>query len=145
MSSILRYVPRGSLTSSGPDLEGEKASCYVQMCRLTRAIASAKVGRDLAYHTVARGTMPPCCSIRTSAASVATLNNPVNIDLQPGSLGGRGSRNMDAGGNLALIAVNLGISFRHHDAVEDARPAGEIVLRACRHTGIDVSGWLKGA
>ena len=47
--------------------------------------------------------------------------------------------------NLALIAVNLGISFRHHDAVEDARPAGEIVLRACRHTGIDVSGWLKGA
>ena len=45
--------------------------------------------------------------------------------------------------NLALIAGDLGISFRHHDAVEDARAAGEIVLRACRHTGIDVPGWLR--
>ena len=45
--------------------------------------------------------------------------------------------------NLALIAGDLGISFRHHDAVEDARAAGEIVLRACRHTGIDIGGWLK--
>ena len=45
--------------------------------------------------------------------------------------------------NLALIAGDLGISFRHHDAVEDARAAGEIVLRACRHTGIDIDGWLN--
>ena len=44
--------------------------------------------------------------------------------------------------NLALIAGDLGISFRHHDAVEDARAAGEIVLRACRHTGMDIDGWL---
>ena len=47
--------------------------------------------------------------------------------------------------NLALIAGQLGIEFRHHDAVEDARAAGEIVLRACRHTGVDVDGWLKRA
>ena len=46
--------------------------------------------------------------------------------------------------NLALIARDLGIVFRHHDAAEDARASGEIVLRACRHTGIDVDGWLKG-
>ena len=45
--------------------------------------------------------------------------------------------------NLALIAGDLGIAFRHHDAAEDARAAGEIVLSACRHTGIDVDGWLK--
>ena len=44
--------------------------------------------------------------------------------------------------NLALIARDLGISFRHHDAVEDARAAGEIVLHACRHTGLDIAGWL---
>ena len=45
--------------------------------------------------------------------------------------------------NLALIAGDLGIVFRHHDAAEDARAAGEIVLRACRHTGVDIDGWLN--
>ena len=44
--------------------------------------------------------------------------------------------------SLAVIADGLGIAFRHHDAVEDARAAGEIVLRACLHTGLDIDGWL---
>lgn len=45
--------------------------------------------------------------------------------------------------NLAAIAGDLGIAFRHHDAAEDARAAGEIVLRACQHTGLDIEGWLE--
>ena len=45
--------------------------------------------------------------------------------------------------SLAVIAGELGISFRHHDALEDARAAGEIVLRACQHTGVDIDGWLQ--
>ena len=40
--------------------------------------------------------------------------------------------------SLASIAGDLGVAFRHHDAVEDARAAAEIVLRACRHTGLDI-------
>ena len=44
--------------------------------------------------------------------------------------------------SLAVVAGDLGIAFRHHDAVEDARAAGEIVLRACRHAGLDIDGWL---
>ena len=44
--------------------------------------------------------------------------------------------------NLAAIAGDLGIAFRHHDAAEDARAAGEIVLRACLHTGLDINEWL---
>ena len=44
--------------------------------------------------------------------------------------------------SLAVIAGGLGIAFRHHDAVEDARAAGEIVLQACRHTGLDIDGWV---
>ena len=36
----------------------------------------------------------------------------------------------------------LGISFRHHDAMEDARAAGEIVLHACRHTGLSIDDWV---
>lgn len=45
--------------------------------------------------------------------------------------------------SLALIAGELGIEFRHHDAMEDARAAGEIVLCACRLTGVDIDGWLE--
>ena len=46
------------------------------------------------------------------------------------------------GKGLARIAGDLGISFRHHDAVEDARAAAEIVLHACQHTGLDIDDWL---
>lgn len=46
------------------------------------------------------------------------------------------------GWNLAGIAGDLGITFRHHDAVEDARAAAEIVLRASLYTGIDIKGWM---
>ncbi len=46
------------------------------------------------------------------------------------------------GWKLARVAGDLGISFRHHDAAEDARAAAEIVLCACRHTGLDINGWL---
>lgn len=46
------------------------------------------------------------------------------------------------GWSLAGVAGDLGITFRHHDAVEDARAAAEIVLRACIHTGIDIEGWI---
>ena len=47
------------------------------------------------------------------------------------------------GWNLARVAGDLGISFQHHDAAEDARAAAEIVLSACRHTGLDIDGWLQ--
>ena len=48
-----------------------------------------------------------------------------------------------SGYNLANVARDLGVSFHHHDALEDARAAAEIVLFACRHTGLDIDGWLK--
>ena len=47
------------------------------------------------------------------------------------------------GYKLGNVASDLGISFRHHDAGEDARVAAEIVLRACAHTGLDIDGWLR--
>ena len=45
--------------------------------------------------------------------------------------------------SLAIVAAELDIVFRHHDAAEDARAAGEIVLHAFEHTGIDIDGWLN--
>ena len=50
---------------------------------------------------------------------------------------GRGSA------GLKNIAKDLSISFKHHDALEDARAAAEIVLQACKDTGIDIEGWLR--
>ena len=46
---------------------------------------------------------------------------------------------------LKKIAADLGITFLHHDAAEDARTAAEILLHACRHTGLDVDDWLEQA
>ena len=49
-----------------------------------------------------------------------------------------------AGGGRSLkkIASDLGITFQHHDALEDARVAAEILLHSFRSTGLDVTGYL---
>lgn len=47
-----------------------------------------------------------------------------------------------SGWGLKNIANNLGILFNHHNALEDARAAAEIVLRACADTNTDIEGWL---
>ena len=47
------------------------------------------------------------------------------------------------GWGLKNIAKNLGISFKHHDAQEDARAAAEIVLHACAVSETDIEGWLQ--
>ena len=47
------------------------------------------------------------------------------------------------GYGLKNIARDLDISFRHHDALEDARAAAEIVLHACAATNTDIEGWLR--
>ena len=44
---------------------------------------------------------------------------------------------------LKDAATDLGISFQHHDALEDARAAAEIVLRACAEANTDIEGWLQ--
>ena len=46
---------------------------------------------------------------------------------------------------LKKIAEDLGITFLHHDAADDARAAAEILLHACRHTGLDVDDSLEQA
>ena len=43
---------------------------------------------------------------------------------------------------LPLLAEMLNIDFRHHDALEDARAATEVVLRACADTGRSIESWL---
>lgn len=49
------------------------------------------------------------------------------------------------GYGLANIAAHCGIAFRHHDALEDARTAGQILLRAISDTGLTVEDWVTRA
>jgi DNA polymerase-3 subunit epsilon len=46
-----------------------------------------------------------------------------------------------SGYGLANVASHLGISFKHHDAEEDARAAGEVLLRAIHETGSSAHDW----
>ncbi len=48
----------------------------------------------------------------------------------------------ERGYGLASVAAHCGIEFRHHEAVEDAYAAGQILLRAVSETRIDIDGWV---
>lgn len=43
---------------------------------------------------------------------------------------------------LAKITATLGITYQQHVAAEDARAAGELVLRAIESTGLTLAAWL---
>lgn len=47
-----------------------------------------------------------------------------------------------SGYGLSNVAAYLGIQYREHDALEDARCAGEVMLRAVLHTGLEIDQWL---
>jgi len=46
------------------------------------------------------------------------------------------------GYGLASICASIGYNFRHHDALEDAKAAGTILIAAMTHTGLDLDAWL---
>lgn len=46
------------------------------------------------------------------------------------------------GYGLRPVAQHFGIGFKHHDALEDARAAGEILLRAILDTGLGITDWI---
>jgi len=47
-----------------------------------------------------------------------------------------------SGYGLSNVAAHFGINYRAHDALEDARCAGELMLRAMAETGLTVEQWL---
>ena len=72
------------------------------------------------------GTMPPEC-FWLNTASVARRAWPEVAQR---------------GYGLAPLAVKLGIEFEHHDAAEDARAAGMILVRAMTEMGLDLASWM---
>lgn len=47
------------------------------------------------------------------------------------------------GYGLANICNKIGYQFKHHDALEDAKASGHVLLAAIEETGLDVNAWLK--
>jgi DNA polymerase-3 subunit epsilon len=47
-----------------------------------------------------------------------------------------------SGYGLSSVAEHFGIDYRAHEATEDARCAGEILLRAVGETGLTIEKWL---
>ena len=48
-----------------------------------------------------------------------------------------------SGYGLASICSHIGYDFKHHDALEDAKASGHIVLTAIQETGLSIEDWLK--
>ena len=49
------------------------------------------------------------------------------------------------GYGLKNVANYIGYTFKHHDALEDAVAAAEIMLAACRERDVDIEYWLSAA
>jgi DNA polymerase III subunit epsilon len=47
------------------------------------------------------------------------------------------------GYGLASVCSRIGYDFKHHDALEDAKACGHVVLAAIETTGLDIEAWLK--
>ncbi|MFZ4773952.1 MAG: exonuclease domain-containing protein [Terrimicrobiaceae bacterium] len=47
-----------------------------------------------------------------------------------------------SGYNLANVTSTLGITFKHHNALEDAKAAGEVLLRAITETQLSPDEWV---
>lgn len=48
-----------------------------------------------------------------------------------------------SGYGLKSVCEMLGYQFSHHDALEDAKAAAQILLAAIDKTGLDLNGWLR--
>lgn len=47
------------------------------------------------------------------------------------------------GYGLGSICDKIGYRFQHHDALEDAKAAGHVLLAAMRESQLDLEGWIK--
>jgi len=78
------------------------------------------------------------------AAILHNLNLPETTWLDTAKVARRTwSEFSQRGYGLASVCKKIGYEFKHHDALEDAKASGEILLAASRETGLDLPGWAK--
>lgn len=54
-----------------------------------------------------------------------------------------GRPQMWRGYNLSNVCKIIGYEFKHHDALEDAKASGQVLIAAIEKTGLDLDSWLK--
>jgi DNA polymerase-3 subunit epsilon len=47
------------------------------------------------------------------------------------------------GYGLSNVCEIIGYKFKHHDALEDAKASGQVIIAAVEKTGLDIEAWLK--
>lgn len=48
-----------------------------------------------------------------------------------------------SGYGLSNVCKIIGYEFKHHDALEDAKASGQVILAAIEKTGLDIDAWFK--
>ncbi|MCD2449974.1 hypothetical protein GO003_006190 [Methylicorpusculum oleiharenae] len=48
-----------------------------------------------------------------------------------------------SGYGLSNVCKIIGYEFKHHDALEDAKASGRVLIAAIERTGLDLDAWLK--
>lgn len=48
-----------------------------------------------------------------------------------------------SGYGLSNVCKIIGYEFKHHDALEDAKASGRVILAAIEKTGLDIDAWFK--
>jgi len=72
------------------------------------------------------------------------IRHPKNIWLDSARVARRAWKEFAYRGyGLHNICETLGYKFKHHDALEDAKAAGYIMLQAMQQICLDLEGWLK--
>ena len=78
------------------------------------------------------------------AASKNRILPPTCIWLDSARVARRAwSQFASSGYGLANVCKVLGYEFKHHDALEDAKAAGNIIVAAIEESGLDLDTWLK--
>ncbi len=91
--------------------------------------------------TVVHHTAFDRIAFHRSAAKHA-LNPPAGKWLDSAAVARRTWEDCAYGGyGLFDLANMLGIQFRHHEASEDARAAGEVMVKAIEVSGLDLDAW----
>ncbi|MFC0710726.1 exonuclease domain-containing protein [Azorhizophilus paspali] len=107
--------------------------------------SALEVVRELAGSSLVSSYGPFDRSAFSQACSTRALLNLDNPWLNIHSVVKRAWQDKYAGGGFRLNSVckYLGIKLpRHHNAIDDARAAGLILLRAAEETGIQPDGWI---
>lgn len=104
--------------------------------------ASAELHRRIGGQTCAIHTAFDRSAIHRASAKYQ-LSPPQCYWLNTASVARRAWPEVASKGyGLSALSIKFGIEFTHHNAVEDARAAGLILIRAMTDAGLDLEAWI---